>query len=42
VERANDALQQARKLGPNRVVSAQRDESFASDTVFVQGTIPRQ
>jgi len=42
VERATDALQQARKLGPNRVVSAQRDESFASDTVFVQGTIPRQ
>jgi diguanylate cyclase (GGDEF)-like protein len=42
VERASDALQQARKLGPNRVVSAQRDESFASDAVFVQGTIPRQ
>ena len=42
VERANEALHQARQLGPNRIVTAQEDKTFASDTVPFQGVIPRQ
>ena len=42
VERADEALQQAKKLGTNRIVTAQSDKAFASNTVLFQSVIPRQ
>jgi diguanylate cyclase (GGDEF)-like protein len=42
VERADVALRQAKKQGPNRIAAAQSDRAFTSDTVLFQGVIPRQ
>ena len=42
VERADGALRQAKKQGPNRIVAAQSDRAFTSDTVLFQSVIPRQ
>ena len=42
VERADEALYRAKKQGSNRIVAAQSDRAFASDTVPFQGLIPRQ
>jgi PleD family two-component response regulator len=42
VERANDALQQARNQGPNHIVNAQTDKTFVSDAGFFEGIAPHQ
>jgi len=42
VERANDALQQARNQGPNHIVTAQTDKTFVSDAGCFEGIAPHQ